>query len=82
MYLRLMVAIFDFRVTLASPLVLPLDLKNYVICRKFSDITLESRHPINIRFDGRHFSFFVGMAHNIVEVETSERMCLCSPTDQ
>ena len=28
-----------------------LDLTNGVICRKFSDITLESRHPIYIRSD-------------------------------
>ena len=44
-----------------------LDLKNGVIYRKFSAITLESRHPIYIRSD---------VAWNIVNLETSEKVCL------
>ena len=62
MYFRLMVAIFDLPVTLTSEIIyvnstlLP-DLKNIAFCRKFGDITLESRHPIYIRSDGRHFDF-------------------------
>ena len=59
--------------------VLPL---NDVTCRTFLDITLELHHPIHIRFDGRHFDFFVGVAWNIVQLETSERKRLCSATDQ
>ena len=59
-----------------------LDLNNGVICRKFSDITLESRHPIYIRSDDRHFDFFVNVAWNIVKLETSGRMSLYSLTDK
>ena len=62
MYFRLMAAIFDLLVTLTSEIIyvnptVLLDLKNVVICRKFTDITLESRHPIYIRSHGRHFGF-------------------------
>ena len=60
-YFRLMAAIFDFsshpgveEYIPTGPTVL-LDLKNGVTCRQFSDITLESRHPMYIRSDGRHF---------------------------
>ena len=47
MYFRLMEAIFDLPVILTSEIIyvnptVLLDLKNVVICRKFSDITLES----------------------------------------
>jgi len=59
--LPVMSAIFDFpghssieEYSLYSSNVL-LDLKNGVICRKFNDITCESRNLIYIRFDGRHF---------------------------
>ena len=59
MCFRLMAAMFDLPVTPTSesihicPTVL-LDLKNWSARRKFSDITLESRHPIYTRPDGRH----------------------------
>ena len=67
MYFRLLAAIFDFPgypgveacsqcTSPTTPTVL-LDLENGVTCRKFSDFTLDSRHPIYIRSDGRHFYF-------------------------
>jgi len=34
-----------------------LDLKNGVICRKFSDISLESRYLNHILYEGSHFEF-------------------------
>ena len=61
MYFRLMAAIVDFpghpgieEYPLYSLNVL-LNLKNGATCRMFGDITLESRHSIYIRSDGRHF---------------------------
>jgi hypothetical protein len=62
MYFRLMAAIIDLPVTPTSEsiikclIVLPC-LNNICTRRKFGYITFESRHPIYIRSDGRHFEF-------------------------
>jgi len=66
-------AIFDFpsqccikEYSLSSNVLL--DLKNGVMCLKFSYIALESCNLIYIQSDGRHF-VFVGVTSNIVKTE-------------
>ena len=54
--------------------------KNGVCCRKFGEITFESRHPIYIQYDGRHL-IFVGVAWHFSVLKTSDRECLWFPTD-